>query len=82
MNMQVRRPGLRGSRADSESSNRAYLVKNVSTLRATHQIRMLGFRASLGDAKLILKVPKSCTFHKSLNRLIERAGGTILRESC
>jgi len=67
--------------ADAEKFNRLYLIKNVSKLRATYQIRMLTYRAVNEGLKLVLKVPFSCEFHPSLLDLVKKTGGVILREN-
>jgi hypothetical protein len=66
--------------ADAEKFNRLYLVKNVSALRATYQIRLLAYRAVTEGLKLVLKVPPVCEFHPSLIDLIDKTGSTVLRE--
>jgi hypothetical protein len=66
--------------ADAEEFNRLYLVKNVRSLRATYQIRLLAYRAVTENLKLVLKVPSACEFRPSLLDLIRNTGNAILRE--
>jgi hypothetical protein len=80
MSTQTRNQTPRGTRADAEKFNRLYLVKNVSTLRATYQIRLLAFRAVSEGLKLVIKVPKACKYHSSLLDLIKETGNVILRD--
>jgi hypothetical protein len=70
----------RGSRPDAETIDKIYLIKNVTMLRATYQIRLLVFKAIKSHKKLMLKVPPSCLFHASLKGLIKMTGKTIKRE--
>jgi hypothetical protein len=70
----------RGTRADAEKFNRLYLIKNVKSLRATYQIRLLTYRAVTEGLKLVLKVPATCEFQPSLIDLINNTGNAILRE--
>jgi len=70
----------RTSRPDAETSNNIYLIKNVSILRATYQIRLLCFKATDSGKKLVLKVPNTCQFHSSLRDLIKTTNKTIKRE--
>jgi hypothetical protein len=70
----------RGSRPDAESIDKIYLIKNVSTLRATYQVKLLVFKAIQNHKKLMLKVPPPCQFHTSLKDLIKMTGKTIKRE--
>lgn len=80
MSTQTKHQTPRGARADAEKFNRLYLVKNVSALRATYQIRLLAFRAVSEKIKLVIRVPKACEFHPSLLDLIKKTGNTVLRE--
>lgn len=70
----------RGSRPDAEAIDKIYLIKNVSVLRATYQIRLIVFKALDSQKKLILKVPRSCRFHISLKDLIKMTGKVVKRE--
>jgi hypothetical protein len=70
----------RGSRPDAETIDKIYLIKNVSMLRGTYQIRLLVFKAVKSHKTLMLKVPQSCRFHASLKELIKMTGKTIKRE--
>ena len=70
----------RGTRSDSETLDKIYLIKNVSTLRATYQIKLLAFKAVDSHKKLMLKVPKHCRFQDSLKELIKLTGKNIKRE--
>lgn len=56
----------RGTMPDAIANNRMYLVKYVSTLRATYQIRLLAFRAVSEGTKLIIIVPPHCKLQKDL----------------
>jgi hypothetical protein len=51
----------RGSRPDAVAGNDAYLVKAVSYLRLTYQIRLLTFLASESGARLTIRVPNGCS---------------------
>jgi hypothetical protein len=57
-----------------------YLIKNVSALRATYQIRLLAFKAVETGTTLIIRVPESCRFEASLKSLIKTCGQSVLRE--
>jgi hypothetical protein len=59
----------RAARVDAESFDKLLLIKNVSMLRATYQIRLLLFRAIEGRKKLVIVVPKHCSIHRSLREL-------------
>ncbi|MFM1976770.1 MAG: hypothetical protein RL145_1616 [Pseudomonadota bacterium] len=67
----TRRQVARGTRPDVEINNKLYLIKNVSELRATYQIRLLLYRAMQERTKLVLDIPKSCKFSKPLMALVK-----------
>jgi hypothetical protein len=71
----------RSAMPDAEAFNRMYLVKNVSRLRATYQIRLLAFRAVEKGMQLILRVPEACIFDDSLSELIRKCGKSVAREN-
>lgn len=66
---------------DAEAFNRMYLVKNVSSLRATYQIRLLAFKAVEKGMQLVLRVPSTCVFDETLNDLISKCGKSMIREN-
>lgn len=71
----------RSAMPDAEAFNRMYLIKNVSRLRATYQIRLLAFRAVEKGMQLILRVPEACVFDDSLNDLMDKCGKSVAREN-
>ena len=56
----------RGTRADAERNDAFFLIKSVSRLRLTYQIRLLTFQALQSRKKLIIRVPKHCELHPTL----------------
>jgi len=70
----------RGTRPDAETPEMIYLVKNVSALRATYQVRLLTLKAAGQGKKLVLKVPRACRFDDSLMDLAKATPGVIQRE--
>jgi hypothetical protein len=56
----------RGAFADAETEDKIYLFKGVSLLRLTYQIRLLTFRATETNKKLVIRVPRRGTIHRSL----------------
>jgi hypothetical protein len=73
-------PGTRGTLPDAETSDRIYLVKNVSRLRATYQIRLQAMKSVAAGKELVLKVPPHCRFDPSLEALLRAAAPRIRRE--
>ena len=67
----------RGTRPDAETDNKAILIKRVSGLRATYQIRLLAFLALQRGMTLVIEVPKECVIHKSLSDLIVQLPAVI-----
>jgi hypothetical protein len=67
------RTGLpRGTRPDAETADKAILIKRVSEMRATYQVRLLAFMTLQSGKKLVIEVPENCVIHKSLRDLIEQ----------
>jgi len=71
----------RGSLPDNEKLDKIYLVKNVSELRATYQIKLLAYNAAEKNKKLIIKLPNTCKIHRSLKRLIKETKNIIKIEN-
>lgn len=71
----------RSAMPDAEAFNRMYLVKNVSRLRATYQIRLLAFKALDKGMQLVLRVPEACVFDDSLTDLMIKCGKSMVREN-
>ncbi|PQO40050.1 hypothetical protein C5Y97_06975 [Blastopirellula marina] len=57
----------RGTRADAVRNDSFFLLKNVSTLRLTYQIRLLTVRAAETGRKLVIRVPAACKLHPTLS---------------
>jgi hypothetical protein len=70
----------RGTLADLETPNRLYLMKNVSRMRATYQVRMLLCRAEEDGKKLVLRLPKTCKLGDDLVSLRREHPATIIVE--
>ncbi|WP_419688933.1 hypothetical protein ACN22W_18650 [Burkholderia theae] len=70
----------RGTMPDAQKFNRMYLIKNVSALRATYQVRLLALMAVEGKKQLIIRVPKGCVFHESLEELMRLYKKSVVRE--
>ena len=62
----------RGAFPDAESRDKMLLLKNVSSLRLTYQVRLLTLRASDASKKLLIKVPRDCRIHPSLKDFASR----------
>ena len=70
----------RGARADAETPEAIYLIKHVSSLRATYQIRLLALKAAESGKILVLMAPRTCRFDPSLEALVMAMSGRIRRE--
>jgi hypothetical protein len=64
----TRQQVARGARADAERNDALFLLKNVSELRLTYQIRLLTYQAIERGCKLIVRVPEKCKVHSALKR--------------
>lgn len=47
----------RGSRPDAVVPGRWYLIKNVSLMRLTYQVRLLAYMAQQNSAQLVVVLP-------------------------
>jgi len=56
----------RGSKPDAERQDAVFLLKNVSQLRLTYQIRLLTFNAQESGRRLIIRIPSRCKLLPSL----------------
>ena len=67
----------RGARADAEVDDKVYLIKNVSELRLTYQIKMLTYMAQTRNKMLIIRLPKEAKIHESLREFVRSVNGLI-----
>jgi hypothetical protein len=70
----------RGARADAETPTEIILVKNVRSLRATYQVKLLAYLAKERGKSLVLLLPRGFAPHESLVNLTERFPGLIRTE--
>lgn len=70
----------RGARSDAEQGNRIYLLKNVSLLYATYQVKLLAYRALKEGKQLVIKVPKHGERGESLKLFMKENPNLILFE--
>jgi hypothetical protein len=71
---------VRGARPDAQVGNRIYLIKLVSSLRLTYQIRLLAFMAYSQKLQLVLRLPKDALVHESLARFVDDLRGVVIIE--
>jgi hypothetical protein len=74
---QTKHQVARGTRPDAERNDALFLVKNVSSLRLTYQIRLLTYRALELRKKLRIRVPKHCTIQPSLANFQKEHSGLV-----
>lgn len=67
----------RGARADAEVGSTLYLLKKVSILHATYQVRLLAFRAQQEGKRLVIRVPSHFKAGPSLRALIKELKKTV-----
>jgi hypothetical protein len=70
----------RGTLADAEVNKRIYLIKNVSILHATYQVRLLVYKAEQSAKKLVIRVPKTCKMARDLAELTREHSKSIVVE--
>jgi len=74
---QTKHQVARGAFPDACNQDKVYLFKNVSTLRATYQVRLLTYLAAEAGKKLILDVPQHFKPHPSLSQFMKEFPKTI-----
>lgn len=67
----------RGAKPDAEVGDMLYLIKRVSGLRLTYQIRVLAFMAHGRGKKLIIQLPKEAKVHESLRAFVRDSKGKV-----
>lgn len=67
----------RGSMPDAEVGNKLYLIKNVSEMRLTYQIKMLVYVAHSQGKKVIVQLPKHASIHASLREFVRNSNGVV-----
>lgn len=60
----------RSTRPDGEEYAKLHLIKNVSELVLTYQIKLLTFKATEERKKLTIHVPNVCTIEKALKDFV------------
>jgi len=77
---QTKHQVARGAFPDAQNQDKIYLFKNVSTLRATYQVRLLTYLAAETGKKLIIDVPPHFKPHPSLSQLTREFPKAIIIE--
>jgi hypothetical protein len=67
----------RGAKADAETTDMVYLIKKVSELRLTYQIRTLAYMAKMRGKKLVVQLPKEAKVHDSLRVYVRDMGQLV-----
>lgn len=70
----------RGARPDAERGDTYYLLKNVSRLLPTYQIRLLTFLAHERGKKLVIRVPRQAELDPSLRDFAKENKRTLAIE--
>lgn len=71
----------RGSRPDAVSGSTAYLIKKVSQLRLTYQIRLLTFLAAERGSRLVIVMPKSSRLSPDLREFVNEHPALVIERS-
>ena len=67
----------RGARPDAEKGDKLYIIKLVSQLRLTYQIRLLAFQAKTRRKQLIIQLPKGARIDESLDEFVRDNSGLV-----
>jgi hypothetical protein len=74
---QTKHQVARGSQPDGETCDALIIIKNVSELRVTYQVRLLAYRAWQEGKRLVIDVPRECRIHSTLQELHRQLPQTI-----
>lgn len=75
--MYTKHQTARGARADAEVGGKIFLIKKVSMLRLTYQIKMLAYMASVRGKMLVIRLPKTAKVHADLNEYVKSNSGLV-----
>jgi hypothetical protein len=67
----------RGSRPDATVGSTAYIVKKVTRMRLTYQIRLLTFLAEEQRGRLVVRVPRGCALSPDLRTFVKRHASVL-----
>jgi hypothetical protein len=67
----------RGSVPDADNAKGLYLLKNVSEMRLTYQIKLLAYMAHTTGKKLHIRLPSTANVHPKLLDYVREHGGLI-----
>jgi hypothetical protein len=68
---------LRGSMPDADVGGILYLIKNVSEMRLTYQIKLLAYMAKSKNKKLSVRLLKATKVHSSLRDFVRASDGLV-----
>ena len=71
---------LRGTLPDIVTDTQIHLLKNVSILHATYQVRLLAFLAQKREKQLVIHLPSTSTIGATLQALMTKFPGLIAIE--
>ena len=60
----------RGAKPDAEVGDKLYLIKNVSMMRLTYQVKLLTYLARRDEKKLIVQLPRHSKVSASLRDFV------------
>lgn len=60
----------RGSRPDAVVGDNIYLIKYVTAMRLTYQIRLLAWMAQSKNKRLIIRLPQNAIVHQELMEFV------------
>jgi hypothetical protein len=67
----------RGARPDASDGGTWFLLKYVSELHLTYQIRLLTFAAAQSRARLFIRVPKRCRLSPPLSDFVKQHKASV-----
>jgi hypothetical protein len=62
---------------DAENAKTLYLLKNVSEMRLTYQVKLLAYMAHTKGKKLHIRLPSTAKVHPTLRDYVHERGGLV-----
>jgi hypothetical protein len=75
--MYTKHQTARGARPDADLDGKFYLIKKVSEMRLTYQIRLVTYMAKTRGKKLIIQLPTRAKVHPSLRDYVRDNAGLV-----
>ena len=67
----------RGSRPDADVDGKLYLIKKVTEMRLTYQVKMLTYSAQRSGKVCVIRLPQRAVLNESLKEFVQNSNGLL-----